>query len=122
MAYTIVLAEDEAHIARLTQFKLEKEGFTVVWKENGQAAFEAVQELKPDLVILDVMMPIMDGYEVLGKLKADATLKQIPVVMLTARGQERDVLRGLEMGSAEYIVKPFRPAELVARIRKLLEG
>ena len=120
MSKKIVLAEDEPQIARLIKFKLEKEGFEIEWKDNGEDAFNAIKEMKPDLALLDVMMPVMDGYQVLKKVKEDDNLKHIPVIMLTAKGQERDVVKGFDLGSEDYIVKPFRPAELVARIKKIL--
>jgi len=120
MKYKIVLAEDEPQIARLTKFKLEKEGYEIIWEDNGGSAFESVKAHKPDLVLLDVMMPVMDGYQVLKKIKEDEELKHIPVIMLTAKGQERDIIKGLDLGSADYVVKPFRPAELAARVKKIL--
>lgn len=121
MRYRIVLAEDEPQIARLTTFKLEKEGYEVIWEKDGGAALESVKVNHPDVVILDVMMPVMDGYQVLKKIKEDENLKNIPVIMLTAKGQERDILKGLDLGSEDYLVKPFHPAELAARIKKIVE-
>jgi len=121
MQHTIVLAEDEPQIARLTIFKLEKEGYKVIWEKDGGAALKSAETNKPDLILLDVMMPVMDGYQVLKKVKENEKLKHIPVIMLTAKGQERDVVKGIEMGAEDYIVKPFRPAELTARIKKILE-
>ena len=120
MAKKIVLAEDEPQIARLIEFKLKKEGYQVTWKENGKEALEAIKAEEPDLVILDVMMPVMDGYEVLRRLKEDENLKSIPVIMLTARAQEKDVVKGIDMGAEDYITKPFHPAELLARVKRIL--
>ena len=120
MAKKIVLAEDEPQIARLIEFKLEKEGYEVTWKENGEEALKAIKTDKPDLILLDVMMPVMDGYEVLRRLKEDENLKSIPVVMLTARAQERDVVKGIDLGAEDYITKPFHPAELLARVKRIL--
>lgn len=120
MSHRIVLAEDEPQIARLTSFKLEKEGFEVIWEKDGGAALESIKNNHPDLVLLDIMMPVMNGYQVLKKMKEDDDIKNIPVIMLTAKGQERDVVKGIEMGAEDYIVKPFRPAELTARIKKIL--
>lgn len=120
MSHRIVLAEDDPQIARLTSFKLEKEGFEVIWEKDGGAAFESIKSNLPDLVLLDIMMPVMNGYQVLKKMKEDDEIKNIPVIMLTAKGQERDVVTGIEMGAEDYIVKPFRPAELTARIKKIL--
>ncbi len=121
MTKKIIIAEDEKHIGKLLIFKLEKEGFTVIWKEDGKSALEAIKADKPDLVILDVMMPKLNGFEVLEAIKADETTKEIPVVMLTARGQESDIVNGIDSGAADYIVKPFRPAELLVRIKRLLQ-
>lgn len=120
MAKKIVLAEDEPQIARLIEFKLKKEGYEVTWKENGEEALEAIKAEKPDLVLLDVMMPVMGGYEVLRRLKEDENLKSIPVVMLTSRAQERDVVKGIDLGAEDYITKPFHPAELLARVKGIL--
>ena len=120
MAKKIVLAEDEPQIARLVEFKLKKEGYEVTWKENGEEALASIKEEKPDLILLDVMMPVMGGYEVLRRLKEDENLKSIPVVMLTARAQERDVVKGIDLGAEDYISKPFHPAELLARVKRIL--
>ena len=120
MAKKIVLAEDEPQIARLIEFKLKKEGYEVTWKENGEEALEAIKAEKPDLVLLDVMMPVMDGYEVLRQIKEDENLKSIPVIMLTARAQERDVVKGIDLGAQDYITKPFHPAELLVQVKRIL--
>jgi len=120
MAKKIVLAEDEPQIARLVEFKLKKEGYQVICKGNGEEALAAIKTEKPDLILLDVMMPVMDGYEVLRRVKEDENLKNIPVVMLTARAQERDVVKGIDMGADDYITKPFHPAELLARVKRIL--
>ena len=120
MTKRIVLAEDEPQIAKLVEFKLKKEGYQVTWKENGEEALKAIKEEKPDLILLDVMMPVMDGYEVLRRLKEDENLKSIPVIMLTARAQEKDVVKGIDMGAEDYITKPFHPAELLARVKRIL--
>ncbi len=120
MPTKILIADDEEHLGYMVKFKLEKEGFDVIWKMDGRQALEAVQEERPELVILDVMMPGLTGFEVLEAIKADPELKDTPVIMLTARGQEADTVKGIDLGAADYIVKPFRPAELVARIRRCL--
>ncbi len=121
MTKKIVLAEDEPQIARLVEYKLKKAGYHVICKGNGEEALEAIKAEKPDLILLDIMMPIMDGYEVLKRVKEDENLKNIPVVMLTARTQERDVVKGIELGAEDYITKPFHPAELLARVKRILE-
>ncbi len=120
MTKKIVLAEDEPQIARLIEFKLNKEGYSVIWKENGEEALKAIKEDKPDLILLDIMMPVMGGYEVLRRLKEDEKLKSVPVIMLTARAQEKDVVKGIGMGAEDYITKPFHPAELLARVKRIL--
>lgn len=122
MPTKIVIADDEEHLGYMVKFKLEKEGFDVIWKMDGRQALKAVQEERPELVLLDVMMPGLTGFEVLEAIKADPELKDTPVIMLTARGQEADTVKGLDLGAADYIVKPFRPAELVARIKRYLPG
>lgn len=120
MTRKIVLAEDEPQIARLIEFKLKKEGYDVTWKENGEEALKAIKADKPDLILLDIMMPVMDGYEVLRRLKEDENLTDIPVIMLTARAQEKDVVKGIDLGAEDYITKPFHPAELLARVKRIL--
>ncbi len=117
----ILIAEDEPHIARLVIFKLEREGFEVTWVKDGGKALESIKKNIPDLVLLDVMMPVKDGFDVLKIIKEDKHFWKIPVIMLTAKGQIQDVEKGFNLGSDDYVVKPFRPDELVARIRKKLE-
>ena len=117
----ILLAEDEPHIARLVVFKLEREGYEVIWAKDGGEALESIKKDIPDLVLLDVMMPVMDGFDVLKKIKEDERLWKIPVIMLTAKGQIKDVEKGFDLGSDDYVVKPFRPDELVARIKSKLK-
>ena len=121
MGQKIVIADDEEHLGYMIKFKLERSGYEVIWKLDGRQALESIREERPALVILDVMMPGLTGFEVLETLKADAELKHIPVVMLTARSQESDIVRGLELGAADYMIKPFRPAELLARIKRLIQ-
>ena len=120
MTHKIVIADDEEHLGYMVKFKLEKSGYQVVWKMDGREALEAVRQERPALVILDVMMPGLTGFEVLEAIKAEDNLKDTPVVMLTARGQEADTLKGISLGAADYIVKPFSPAELLARVQRLL--
>lgn len=120
MAKKIVLAEDESHIARLITFKLEREGYELYWEQDGESALKKIKEIIPDLVILDIMMPVMDGYEVLKHIKELDDLKDIPIIMLTAKSQEQDIIKGFNLGAEDYISKPFKPAELTARIKKIL--
>jgi two-component system phosphate regulon response regulator PhoB len=112
----ILLAEDEAQIGDMVAFKLANAGHDVVRVADGEAALAAAARERPDIIILDVMMPGLDGFSVLGRLKADPGLRATPVIMLTARGQERDILSGLQGGAADYVVKPFSLKELLARV------
>jgi len=118
----ILLAEDEQQIGDMVTFKLTNSGHRVVRVGDGEAALAAAEQERPDVIILDVMMPLVDGFAVLGRLKAHPDLRTIPVIMLTARGQERDVLSGLQAGAADYIVKPFSLKELIARVDVALRG
>ncbi len=117
---TILLAEDEPQTAQLIEFKLRQAGFTVVHAPDGERALALVGPTQPALVLLDGLMPVMDGFEVLRRLKEDPRTRAIPVIMLTARARDKDVVTGLELGAADYMVKPFSPTELVARVRKVL--
>lgn len=119
----ILLAEDDTLTARLIVHRLEREGFIVAHYPDGRSALEAAQD--PDnrpfaLAILDVKMPSMDGFELLGRLKEDPSLGEIPVVMLTGMGAEQDVVRALSGGADDYILKPFSPTELALRVQRLL--
>ncbi len=116
----ILLAEDEPQTAQLIEFKLRQAGFTIVHATDGEKALALAGTVKPVLVILDGLMPVYDGFEVLRRLKEDAHTRHIPVIMLTARARDKDVVTGLELGAADYMVKPFSPSELVARVRKVL--
>ena len=113
----VVVAEDEPQIANLVRYKLEKSGYEVLWGKDGQRAWELIQESKPDLVILDVMMPIMDGFEVLRAMHDRPETREIPAIMVTARGMEEDILKGFEEGAVDYMVKPFSVTELAARVK-----
>jgi DNA-binding response OmpR family regulator len=116
----ILLAEDEQQIGDMVALKLANAGHDVVRVGDGEAALAAAERDRPDVIILDVMMPLVDGFAVLGRLKANPDLRTIPVIMLTARGEERDVLSGLQAGAADYIVKPFSLKELLARVEVTL--
>ena len=116
----ILLAEDEQQIGDMVAFKLTNSGHQVVRVADGEAALAAAERDRPAVIILDVMMPLVDGFAVLGRLKANPDLRTIPVIMLTVRGQERDVLSGLQAGAADYIVKPFSLKELLARVEVTL--
>ena len=116
----IVIADDDADIRELVVFKLRHGGHDVVPVGDGAAAVEACTAEKPDLVILDVMMPGMSGLDAARALRADSNMDGLPIIMLTARAQESDIEQGFEAGADDYIVKPFSPRELVARVRAVL--
>ena len=120
MPQTILIAEDQKHIRNLIEYKLKNVGFDVVAVEDGQAALETAKAILPSLIMLDVMMPLMTGFEVLSALKQDERTKGIPVLLVTAQSKEHEVLHGLELGADDYITKPFSPNELAARVKKVL--
>lgn len=116
----ILVAEDEKQIADMIAFKLRNGGHKVIQAQDGeQAVILAAREL-PDLILLDVMMPGLSGFEVLRRLKGDPALRSMPVIMVTAKGHERDVLNGLRSGAVDYVVKPFSLKELAARVELAL--
>lgn len=116
----ILLAEDEKQIGDMVAFKLTNSGHQVLRARDGEEALALATGERPELILLDVMMPVLNGFEVLRRLKADPVLSPIPVIMLTAKGRERDVLAGLSAGAVDYIVKPFSLKELTARIETAL--
>jgi two-component system alkaline phosphatase synthesis response regulator PhoP len=122
MAKKVMVVDDEPYIARVIKFKLEQEGYTVVSANDGITGLEKIRQEKPQLVLLDVMMPGLSGYEVCQKIKADAELAGIPVVFLTAKGQERDREQGLAIGASDYITKPFSPNRLLELVRTMIGG
>lgn len=117
----ILVAEDERDIRELIVFSLQLNGFNVVEVPNGKEAVDKAQEIKPDIILMDVRMPIMTGYEACKVLKAEEKTKEIPIVFLSAKGQEAEVSTGLELGAEEYFLKPFAPDELIDRVNKILE-
>lgn len=117
----VLVAEDDEQIAYLLQFLLEREGYRVVRAADGREAMRLMSEIVPPaLAILDVMMPYADGFAVLAQMRATPAWHDVPVIMLTARSQERDIVRAFDAGANDYVVKPFLPDELKARIRRLL--
>ncbi|HJR51183.1 MAG TPA: response regulator [Gemmatimonadales bacterium] len=116
----VLIVEDEPDIRDLLVFHLEREGYQVTTSRDGAEAVRLCRTAAPDLVLLDLMLPGMDGLEVCRRLRLDPATQAIPIVMLTARGDEVDRILGLEMGADDYVVKPFSPRELVARIRAVL--
>jgi len=117
---TILVVEDQEEIASLLRFKLKNSGYDVALAENGKMALEMARTNPPDLIILDVMMPVMNGVEALKNLKSDENLKSIPVIMLTAQSSETSVVNGFELGADDYITKPFRTQEFIARVNAVL--
>jgi two-component system phosphate regulon response regulator PhoB len=116
----VLVVEDEEALAALLQYNLEKEGFRVGVAHDGEEALVMVEERQPDLVILDWMLPKVPGIEVCRRLRAKAETRNIPIMMLTARGEESDRIRGLDTGADDYVVKPFGMAELLARLRAVM--
>lgn len=116
----VLIIEDEEDIVELVRYNLENEGFSVCSVESGDLAVETVLKFKPDLILLDLMLPGMNGLDVCRTLKGEETTRSIPIVMLTAKGEETDIVLGLEMGADDYIPKPFSPRVLIARIRSVL--
>jgi DNA-binding response OmpR family regulator len=116
-----VVVEDEPDIGRLLRFILEREGFKVTLCEDGRIASTRVQaEPIPSLVVLDVMLPYVNGYELLAIIRKSPAWAKVPVLMLTAKSREGDIVRALDAGANDYVTKPFQPAELKARIRRLV--
>ena len=120
MAKKILAVDDEKHIVRLVQINLQKAGYEVATASTGREALERVGEFGPDLIVMDVMMPEMDGFEALKKLKENPATREIPVIMLTAKAQDADVFRGWQSGADLYLTKPFNPAELLSFVKRLL--
>lgn len=116
----ILIAEDEAAQAEILEYNLRHEGYEVARAKDGQGALRAVQERAPDLVVLDWMLPEVSGLEVCRRLRNAEATRQVPILMLTARGEEDDRVRGFEVGADDYVVKPYSPRELVARIKSVL--
>lgn len=116
----ILVAEDEPYILKMLDFRLRRLGHEIIGAVDGGEALEFALEEKPDLVLLDIMMPVMDGFQVLRWLKSQEETRNIPVIMLTAKGQEKDIVAGLETGAVDYVTKPFSFAELIARVNRAL--
>lgn len=117
---TILVIDDEQDIVELLAYNLEKEGYVVIKGYDGQQALEKIQDSRPDLVILDVMMPRMNGLDVCREIRKSTSTKHLPVIMLTARTSEHDQVAGLEIGADDYLAKPISPRVLIARVKTLL--
>ena len=121
LMHKVLIAEDEADIRQLISFNLERESYNTLLTGDGEEAVLMAYNKIPDLIILDLMLPKMDGFSVFKELRLDSRTKDIPVIMLTAKAQLDDVIAGLEMGADDYLTKPFSPKELVLRVKALLK-
>lgn len=117
---TILLIEDERDIRELIRYNLDREGFRVLESGSAESARKRLEKRRPDLIVLDLMLPGIDGITFCKELRADASTRSLPVLMLTARGEDADIVVGLEVGADDYLTKPFSPRVLVARVRALL--
>ncbi len=117
---SILIAEDNAAVFKLVSFRLNRLGHETIWVQDGAQALVAMREHQPDLVLLDVLLPVCDGFQVLKQAKADPALKRIPVIMLSALGQENDIVTGMSNGADDYVTKPFSFPEMIARMNAAL--
>jgi two-component system alkaline phosphatase synthesis response regulator PhoP/two-component system response regulator VicR len=122
MAKKILVVDDERHIVRLVQVNLERAGYEILTAYDGVEALEKVKSESPDMVVLDVMMPRMDGFEVLKNLQADPSYQNIPVIMLTAKAQDADIFKGWASGVSSYLTKPFNPRELLVFVERIFQS
>ena len=118
----ILVVDDEPHIVRLMQVNLERQGYNVQTARNGAQALARIRQNRPAMLISDVMMPEMDGFELLRNVRADASLQDLPVIMLTAKSQDGDILRGYERGADMYLTKPFNPMELITFVKRIFDS
>lgn len=118
----VLAVDDEPHILKLVSFSLTANGFDVLEASDGLSAIDIAEREQPDLILLDVMMPCLDGYEACRRLKANPATQSIPVLMLSAKSQQAEKAVGLEAGALDYICKPFTPKDLVAQVRGVLGG
>jgi DNA-binding response OmpR family regulator len=116
----ILAADDDEDILELVTFRLERSGYTVVQARDGEEAWQLALDRKPDLAVLDVMMPKLNGFELTRRLRAEEATSRIPIILLTARAQDVDVQQGFDAGADDYIRKPFSPQELRARVQSIL--
>ncbi len=116
----ILIVDDEEDVLELVRYNLDKNGYRIETATTGEKALTKARTKLPDLIILDLMLPGIDGLQVCKKLKSDAKTEHIPIIMLTAKGEEADIVTGLELGADDYVTKPFSPKVLVARVRRIL--
>lgn len=119
----VLVVEDDEHIRFLLDFLLGREGFAVHTAADGRVAMDLVDTLAPpSLVLLDLMLPIADGFQILAHIRAKGEWKDVPILMLTSKSQEKDIVRALDGGASDYVLKPFQPAELMARVRRYVKA
>jgi len=116
----ILIIEDDEDIRELSRYNLEKEGYSVSCMDSGEKAMREIHRKQPDLILLDLMLPGMDGFEICRILKRDEQTARIPIIMVTAKSEDADIVAGLELGAEDYITKPFSPGVLIARVRTVL--
>jgi DNA-binding response OmpR family regulator len=116
----ILVVDDDKHIVRLVQSYLEQDGYQVLTAYDGATALRAIRTERPDLVVLDLMLPDQDGWAITRSVRGDSSLAELPIIMLTARVEDTDKIVGLELGADDYVAKPFNPRELVARVRAVI--
>ena len=122
MANKILIIEDDKFLRELISQKLLKEGYDIIEAMDGEKGIEEVKKEKPDLILLDLILPGIDGFEILAKIKADPKISKIPVIILSNLGQKTDIQKGLEMGAVDYLIKAhFTPAEIVEKIRQVIK-
>ena len=121
MAYKILVVDDEPTIVRLMEFILARQGHEMIVAVNGEEALHKIRTQQPDLVLLDIMMPRIDGYEVAQRVRADPATAALPIIMLSAKAQEEDIRKGVDVGVDEYITKPFSPEHLVHVVADYLQ-
>jgi len=122
MPLKVLVCDDERHIVRLIQVNLERQGYIVVTAFDGKEGLEKIRSEKPNVVVLDVMMPYMDGFEVLKTIRREPETEALPVIMLTAKAQDKDVFEGYHYGADMYLTKPFNPMELVTFVKRIVDG
>jgi len=118
--YRILIVDDEPNIVLALELLMKKEGYEVHTVDDGERAVLAAKELRPDLILLDIMMPKMDGYEVCQRIRSDALLKDVSIIMLTAKGREVEREKGLALGADHYITKPFSTRQVVMKVKEIL--
>jgi DNA-binding response OmpR family regulator len=116
----VLVADDDEEILALIAFRLERSGYTVILARDGEEALALARDERPDLAVLDVMMPKLDGFELTRRLRTDEATSRMPIILLTARAQDADVRRGFDVGADDYLRKPFSPQELRARVQAIL--